>query len=274
MIWNKMKYVALAALLAVGLAGIGARHWSMASDAQHNPTALHDGGVGFEATTGMGWSSSPAGEAPPTAGARRREAVIRLPAGTFVKEVDAPPYGSGRFTWIFEDDRLRGLMEAKVMGVEVEVSFDAEYSLSSNGTIYGLMTGFRLDHLRLPEGEAFKELQPFVGLWPVVEPLVNDVMIDLPFSFRFAVQGERLVISNFRMLLAGALGKGGSIAAAMAFDSNDSAAKTAAGVLLEAQALGVPFEGTYTAASREKPTASRRPLILKPSSAVEKKTAR
>src|SRR5919199_5812899 len=180
-----------------------------------------------------------ADEARPGPTGRRREAVIRLPAGTFVKEVDAAPYGSGRLTWTYEEERVLGLIEGSVMGVEFELATEAEYSLSSNGTIYGLLTGVRLNHLRLPDGEPFAQLKPFVGLWPAVEPLVNEVLTDMPFSYQFRVQGDRLVISNFRMLLAGPnpLGKLGGLA------SQDGALAA----LSYFQALGAAVEGTYTA---------------------------
>ena len=75
-----------------------------------------------------------ADEIRPTATGRRREAVIRLPLGTFVKEVDAAPYGHGRLTWIYEEDRVLGLVEGFVLGGEFELATEAEISLSSTGT--------------------------------------------------------------------------------------------------------------------------------------------
>src|SRR5262249_28905713 len=141
-----------------------------------------------------------------------------------------------------EEDRVLGLIEVSVMGVEVELATEAEISLSSNGTIYGLVTGVRLNHLRLPDGEQFAELKPFVGLWPAFEPLVNDVMLDLPFSYHFGMQGDRLVISDYRILLAGPnpLGKLGGMAAAGGGGNNDAFAALAA-----FQAIGTAIEGTY-----------------------------
>jgi hypothetical protein len=133
---------------------------------------------------------------------------------------------------------------------------EAEYSLSSNGTIYGLITGVRLNHLRLPDGEPFAQLKPFVGLWPAVEPLVTETLTDLPFSYRFRVQGDRLILSNFRILMSGPnpLGKVGGFALGEA------------GIAVIAmQALGTALEGTYYAPeARDKPAPSKRPLFMKP----------
>jgi hypothetical protein len=143
------------------------------------------------------------------------------------------------------------------MGFEFEVATEAEYSLSSSGTIYGVLTSVRLNHLRLPDGEEFAELKPFVGLWAAAEPLVNEVLVDLPFSYRFRVQGDRLVISNFRMLLAGPnpLGKlGGLVSKDKEFE-----------LLAYFQALGAAVEGTYSAdGGKEKPDGKPRPGFRRP----------
>jgi hypothetical protein len=181
-----------------------------------------------------------------------------LPLGTFSKEVEAAPYGHGRLTWTYEEDRVVGLIEASVMGGEIELATEAEYSLSSNGTIYGIITSVRLNHLRLPDGEEFAELKPFLGLWSAVEPLVNEVLMDMPFSYQFRVQGDRLILSNFRILLAGPnpLGKLGGLVAGEV------------GVVLVAfQALGVALEGTYTSSEgQEKAPLKKRSYPSKPSS--------
>ena len=60
------------------------------------------------------------------------------------------------------------------MGGEIELATEAEYALSSNGTIYGLVTSVRLNHLRLPDNEELGELKQFAGFWTAVEPLVNE----------------------------------------------------------------------------------------------------
>jgi hypothetical protein len=128
------------------------------------------------------------------------------------------------------------------MGFEFELATEAEYSLSSNGTIYGLLTGVHVNRLRVPDGKEFAELKPYVGLLPIAEPLVNEVLVDLPFSYQFRVQGDRLVISNFRMLLAGPnpLGKLGGLMAQGGQDKPLAA-------LAYFQALGAAIEGTYSA---------------------------
>jgi RNA polymerase sigma factor (sigma-70 family) len=285
MMLNRLKYIVLAALVAVGLAGFGVGHWASGSDGTGNARKLiaeeGDTRAAFQPRPQAAREKEPANppaarvekeegkadEARPSTPGRRREAVIRLPLGTFVKEIDAAPYGGGRLTWTYEEDRVVGLIEASAMGGELELATEAEYSLSSNGTIYGLLTSVRLNHLRLPAGEQFAELQPFVGLWSAVEPLVNEVLMDMPFSYQFRVQGDRLIISNFRMLLAGPnpLGKLGGLA----LGANNSEATV---VLAAFQALGTAVEGTYSApGAKEKPPSDRRPLFRKPAGSVLKK---
>jgi RNA polymerase sigma factor (sigma-70 family) len=253
MVWNKAKYIALAALIAACLIGFGALQWGAAADGTGDQRRTQgDAPGGKEVAKGN--------EVRPGAAGRRREAVIRLPAGTFAKEIDAAPYGSGRLTWTYEEERVLGLIEGSVMGFEFEVATEAEYSLSSNGTIYGLLTGIRINRLRVPDGKDFAELKPYIGLWPIAEPLVNEVMVDLPFSYQFRVQGDRLVISNFRMLLAGPnpLGKLGGVMASGGQNDKSLA------VLAYFQALGTAIEGTYSAPdAREKPGPSKKPPFPK-----------
>jgi RNA polymerase sigma factor (sigma-70 family) len=283
MMWDRMKFLALAALVAVALAGFGIGHWASASDGPGNGRkaaaddadphgALHLPSQAVmkekEPAAPVAKDATKPDEARPGAPGRRREAVIRLPLGTFVKEVDAAPYGSGRLTWNYEEERVQGLIEGSVMGVEFELATEAEYSLSSNGTIYGILTSVRLNHLRLPDGAQFAELKPFVGLWAAVEPVVNDALIDLPFSYQFRVQGDRLIISNFRILLAGPnpFGKLGGLAGGhnqmMEF-------------FTYFQALGTAMEGTYTTPdAKEKPSPNKRPMFLKPRSGADGKATK
>jgi RNA polymerase sigma factor (sigma-70 family) len=290
MMVDRLKYVVLATLVAVGLAGFGVRYWASAADGPGNnghrsqgaevdarvalqlpPAALREKELG-NPPAAPGKDAAKPDDARPGVPGRRREAVIQLPVGTFVKEVEAAPYGSGRLTWTYEEERVLGLIEASVMGVEVELATEAEYALSSNGTIYGLLTSVRLNHVRLPDGEPFAQVKPFVGLWPAVEPLVSEVLTDLPFSYRFRVQGDRLIISNFRILLAGPnpLGKLGGMAAAGGGSGNEAFAALAA-----FQALGTALEGTYTSPdSKEKPAPGKRPLFMKPRNAGDAKAVR
>jgi RNA polymerase sigma factor (sigma-70 family) len=277
MFYDRLKYFALAALLAIAGVGFGIGHWASASNGNKDerkslsdkvdPRAAREKDAEEPSAAPGGKDAAKVKEIRPGVPNRRREAVIRLPVGTFTKEVEAAPYGSGRLTWTYEEDRVLGLIEVSAMGGEIELATEAEYSLSSNGTIYGLITSVRLNHLRLPDNKEFEELKPFVGLWSAVEPLVNETLMDLPFSYQFRVQGDRLVISNFRILLAGPnpLGKLGGLAAG---GNNGEFA-----VLSYFQAVGIALEGTYTAGdAKEKAPLKKRPLRPKSGSRVSAKT--
>ncbi len=281
MFHDRLKFVALAVLLAVGLTGLSLHRWATASDGPGKDRRAAVEVSGDHSKPFNEWGNpvkepappqaAPGAQPPdgrPAAGGRRREAVIRLPVGTFVKEVDVPPYGTGRLTWTYEEERVLGLIEASVMGFEVELATEAEYSLSSTGTIYGVITGARLNHVKLPDwGKEFEELRPFLGLWSAVEPLFNDVIVDLPFSYRCRVQEDRLVISNFRILLAGPnpLGKLGPLGAELT-------GKEIGVALAFCSAVGTAFEGTYMASdAREKAPLGKRPLFLKPTKGSERK---
>jgi RNA polymerase sigma factor (sigma-70 family) len=272
MFYDRVKFIALVSLLMVGLAGFGIGHWATASngskedrlssrnEADPRPARLPRDAAGDKeraepSPAPVAKNDTKANTAPPSAPLRRREAVIRLPAGTFTKEIDAAPYGHGRLTWTYEEDRVVGVIEASVMGGEIELTTEAEYALSSNGTIYGLITSVRLNHLRLPDNEEFAELKQFTGLWSAIEPLVTETLIDLPFSYRFRVQGDHLVITNFRILLAGPnpLGKLGGLLA------------SSEGKILSCfQALGVALEGTYTAGDAQEKAAPKKRMYIHP----------
>jgi RNA polymerase sigma factor (sigma-70 family) len=269
MLWSRFKYAALAALVVLVLAGLGLRELVTAADPPGNgrratadeesPTVVlprSDPLVKGKEAPAAGKQAPKADEPRPAVPGRRREAIIRVPTGTFVREVNAAPYGAGRLTWTYEEDRVQGLVEGSVMGVEFELATEAEFSLSSNGTIYGLITGVQLNHLRLPAGDELGQLKQFEGLVSAAEPLINEVMLDMPFSYQFRVQGDRLIINNFRMMLAGPnpLGKLGGLA----MQDGGLAALT------YFQALGAAVEGTYTASdAKERPAPARRPLFLK-----------
>jgi RNA polymerase sigma factor (sigma-70 family) len=192
----------------------------------------------------------------------RREAVIKVPVGTFVKDIEAGEYGSGRVTWTYEEDKVFGTIEANVMGFEVEVRTEAEFSISRNGTIYGIVTSVELTHLKIPatndELAELGKLGKLAKFAKLAEPLINETLTDLPFSYQFRINGDKLTILNFRALLAGPnpLGKLGG----MVYGGNE-----AMSFISCFQALGVAMEGTYTVSdpeNREKP--KMRPPIRNP----------
>jgi hypothetical protein len=251
MMWNKLKYMAVTVLVTIALTGFSIGQWVAASNGPRNAQRSEVEEPGTAKSTSETKEPPRVDEMRPVPSGRRREAVIRLPLGTFVKEVDAAPYGHGRLTWTYEEDRVLGLIEGSVMGGEFELATEAEISLSSNGTVYGLITGVRLNHLRLPDREDFAKLKPFEPFWSAVEPLVNEVLLDLPFSYQFRVQGDRLIISNCRVLLAGPnpLGKLGGL----------TSGEPVLAALTYFQALGTAVEGTYT--FQEKPAPKKLPIL-------------
>jgi hypothetical protein len=185
-----------------------------------------------------------------TGGSRRPLAGINVPAGTNGHDKDAGAYGSGRLTWTFEEERVLGTIEANVMGVDVELRTEAEYSMSSTGTIYGIVTRVEVTRLKVGGGAlgTLGEFGEYVKLVKLAEPLLVEMMTDLPFSYQFRLSGNKLTILNFRTLLAGPnpLGKLGGVA------GGDSGLA----VLSCFQAISVALEGTHTACepeARDKP---------------------
>jgi RNA polymerase sigma factor (sigma-70 family) len=256
MTWNKLRLLLAAVMVATGLGGFALGQWGTQkpkpAEADTKPTAAKVDDP----------KPVKADEPKPAAG-RRKEAVIKVPSGTFVKEIDGGPYGSGRMSWTFEDEKVLGKIEASLAvfgGAEIELVTEAEYSLSSNGTIYGVVTGVKVTHLKIPQGLGGNgdQIAAMVGLLPLAEPLLNEVLTDLPFSYQFRLVGDRLTILNYRALLAGPnpFGKLGLLAGG---GGNGEAA-----FLGYFQAFGTAIEGTYTAADPDKPEpAKKKPVVRK-----------
>jgi hypothetical protein len=257
MTWKKLQLLAAAAVAATGLVGFALGQWAVA-DGPKKSTQEPAAATGQAATGALvGKAAAPNDAEPPVPGGRR-EAVIRMPVGTFVKEVDVPPYGSGRITFTYEGDRVHSRYELAIMGGELEFTTEAEVSMSSTGTIYGVLTGFQITKVKLPPEMRTEPVAgiDFVKAWPLVEPIVNDVMTDLPFSYSVRQKGDALTIQHFRVLLAGPnpLGKLGGFAAAASQDKNEMMA-----VFAYFQAIGTAIEGTYaqTEPDKESPKKNR-----------------
>lgn len=274
MFWNKIK-VLIVGLLVAACVGFGVGRWANAGPnpgpdtrREQQPETPVEAGAGkpsllaFDRELPAAKEALKDDKAAGLAQGRRREAVIRLPMGVFVKEVDAAPYGGGRLTWNYEEERVSGTLEGSVMGIEFEVQIDAEYSLSSNGTIYGVINSLKVTHLKFPPGDQFGELAQYASLWQLVEPILGDVFTDLPFSYQFRLQGDRMVISNFRMLLTGPtpLGKGAGLMA-LAGGGGDNEAMM---VLAYFQAVGLVIEGSYSAEGKDKPAPKKAAPFFKP----------
>jgi hypothetical protein len=195
----------------------------------------------------------------PAATPRRREAVIKVPVGTYVKNMDVGDYGAGRLTWTFEEDRVLGIIEASVMGVEIEIRTEAEFSLSRNGTIYGIVTSVEVTHMKFGLVGELGEIGTYLKFLKLAEPLLVEMLTDLPFSYQFRISGDKLTILNYRALLAGPnpLGKLGGLVGL-------SGGNEGLAVLSGFQALALAIEGTYTAAEAEPREKKTRPIIRRP----------
>jgi Sigma-70, region 4 len=256
---TKLRYVVLAIMLATGLGGFALGQFGLKPAAEKKPPAAADKPQQPSPLPPPVEELKPAkvDDAKPGTG-RRREAVIKIPVGTFVKDVDAGEYGSGRLTWTFEDDKVFGTIEANVMGVEFELKTEAEFSLSGNGTIYGIVTSAEVTHLKVGGallGEGVGEYAKFVKL---AEPLLNEMLTDLPFSYQFRLSGDKLTILNYRALLAGPnpLGKLGGLV---------GGGDNGLGALTYFQSLGLAVEGTYTAGDAEpQERLKAKPILRKP----------
>ncbi len=269
MIWKNLKLIAAAALIATGLVGFAIGQWALADGPKKpNLSPLAFGKDKEEVVAAPVPAPKPVvkpEDPKPDPNQRRREAVIRLPVGTFVKEVEVAPYGTGRVTWTFEDDKVHGNIEANIMGIEFEIETDAEISLSSNGTIYGVVTSAKVTHLKVGR-ELSKDFEDAAKFLPLVEPFLNEMVTDLPFSYQFRVKGDRLTILNYRALLSGP----NPFAKLAAYGAASEETKF---VFLYFQAFSSAMEGTYTSVDpAEAVPAKKRAPFRKPIDLPKQKT--
>ena len=120
------------------------------------------------------------------------------------------------------------------------------------------MTGIELVHVKIGAGGELGDVGMYAKFAKLAEPLINETLTDLPFSYQFRVSGDKLTILNYRTLLAGPnpLGKLGGV-----LGGGDNGL----GALSYFQAISMAVEGTYTAGEvepRDKPKA--KPIIRKP----------
>ena len=230
------KMSVVVAIVMAGMIGVVADRWLVASppiDAKDSSPVAAPPAKPRSATP-----VSVATESPVIAPVRKTDVVLRLPVGTYTKEIEAAPYGSGRITWTYTDDnRVLGRVVVSMMGVELDFSTEADIAMASTGTVYGVLTEVSLNKVRVV-GSELAELQAYAGFASLAEPLIGDFLVDLPFSYRCQVSGDRLVIRNFRTLLAGTnpVARLGPLAGEMG---------EIGGFLMYFQAINVVLEGTY-----------------------------
>lgn len=126
----------------------------------------------------------------------------QLPLGVFTKKMQAGEYGSVSLTWDYrQDGTVHGLIQFTGLGIEFELKTVAEISVSSHGTIYGIITSAKAEKLRFPQDVQEQDtLFAFIG---VGEGLMNEVMLDMPFSYQYRIVDDQLILHNFRMFVIG-----------------------------------------------------------------------
>jgi len=195
-------------------------------------------------------SDSPPPATPATG--RRQEAVLAMPRGTFVKAFAVEPFCKGRLVWNYEDDHVTGTIECEsaMAGASAELAVESEIAMSSSGVVFGVITAVRLTDFKLnPQllaaaSEGFP-LKVGPEIYPLIEPIVNELLIDMPFSYHCRVRGDRMTISHARIGPSGPLAKYAMV--------------VAPGVAGPIQAPALALEGTYTRLAEKEAPAPKKP---------------
>ena len=91
-----------------------------------------------------------------------------------------------RVTVKFEEDRLTIRLATMVERQEVETVLDADYSITKDSVVFGVVTG---SDVRVPAG----------GRLPAGVAMTEGEFVDQPFTFRFRVDGGALTVKDLRM---------------------------------------------------------------------------
>ena len=145
--------------------------------------ALVGGGVGL-------WFRQPAAAEPPVrtrdveAVPAARAAESPRPVGTWERE-----FGSVHMTMRIEADRIYGTCNLPgENGRKIDILADADYSITKDGVLYGVLTGVDF------QGSAWKEGGNDVKQEFEMMRLLND----MPFSFRYRLDGDALTIKDVK----------------------------------------------------------------------------
>ena len=115
---------------------------------------------------------------PPPAPATRESGSPKRPVGTWERECG--PY---RFTLRIEADKLHGVMTAADRDRKVTIALDADYSLTKDSVLYGVVTGVQVTGREREQDEA--------------EAIAY---VDLPFSVRVRQDDNTLTIKGVKFL--------------------------------------------------------------------------
>lgn len=194
---------------------------------------------------------------PEPSGNRRREAVLTMPRGTFAKAFALDPFCKGRLVWTYEEDRVSGTieLESEMGGVSVELAIESEVALSSSGVVFGVISAVRLTDFKINAQMMASLTENFplkVGpqMYPLIEPIINELLIDMPFSYQCRVRGDRMTISNARIGASGPMAKYGLMVAPQ--------------IVGIVQAPALALEGTYTRVAEKEVPLPQKPMIVPP----------
>lgn len=190
MFGTKLKIALAVAFLAVALLGLGLGRMTAepAGDGEKRAAVpLQKGVVGRGAAAAVEAEAEPAkDEAPPAAppGAGK-PLVVRRPAGSFTREV--APYGRGTLT--FTENRLHVHATFNLDDLVFSVVADADYSINTESTVYGVITGVDLVNVAGgKEAAAAAELGVYAA-----------AVTDTPFAFRIRVEDDAITVKDIKL---------------------------------------------------------------------------
>ncbi len=236
---NKLKWIAAAALVFVALTGIGIGRWTADLTAEPGDKKKKAAKVepvepappvrvDLVETQLLPPRSEVASNDSQPVDQKGREFVVTRPTGTWIREL-AVNGATIQITMHFQDDRMICIVDQVGGGDSITYTFEADYSINKESTVFGVITSFDLEvprHGKARGEDTFKELLQ-----------IETLVVGQPFAFQYR-QDATFTVKNFRGFGVG-LGKN---------NSN------------EGEEIAAVVSGRYTSANAQKQGPAPRPV--------------
>lgn len=175
--WMSKLKLGAVCLVVVTLLGVGLGRWSAESLNAEPRKPKGD----------AAWSEEASSVAPDTAPVTIAPQPAK-PLGTWTREI-ANVY---KFTIRCTEDRLYGTYEISAEGQRITIEMDADYSVNQEGVLYGVVTGIDVPITALEQDGG--DIEGLLSL---------NAMGEIPFCFRYRIDGDTLTVKNLHALQMG-----------------------------------------------------------------------
>ncbi|MEZ6142345.1 MAG: BON domain-containing protein [Zavarzinella sp.] len=127
----------------------------------------------------------------------------KMPTGKWIKRFDFKDYGEIKIILENREEDFSANLFVDVGGAYVEIRLTGEYSITRQSVVHGVITSGEIVSIQLPPIPEIAALNDFTELWKLADPMLNDLMLDLPFSYHWRKVDGKYIISDMKVLFYG-----------------------------------------------------------------------